>query len=94
VALAPYFDGFDASVTNTTHMVERYRRALRETLQGVAEHAVLVRAANMSLLAYEAGPGAPVGTFNDVGIGAVSLTHCEQLRHSPFWDLCQLWSCC
>eukprot|EP00961_Rhodomonas_salina_P255688 3455441-Rhodomonas_salina.8 len=28
----------------------------------------------MSLLAYEAGPGAPVGTFNDVGIGACPPT--------------------
>ena len=69
IALGPYFDGFDASVTNVPEMLGRYRQALRESMQLVDEHADMARRANMSLVAYEAGPGAPVGTFNDVGIG-------------------------
>ena len=73
VALAPYFDGFDASVTDVSEMLLRYRQGVRDSIKLVEEHAAMARSANMSLVAYEAGPGAPVGTFNDVGIGAFLL---------------------
>jgi hypothetical protein len=94
IALGPYFDGFDASVTNVPEMLGRYRQALRESMQLVDEHAAMARRANMSLVAYEAGPGAPVGTFNDVGIGTYtcSCSHVhDQTRASMLPDTATRW---
>ena len=68
VVLGPYFDGFSATITQVNDMIASFDAGINASLKMVAAHAAITRPRGFQLLTYEAGPGSPVGSNNDLAI--------------------------